>query len=73
MQINYKKQLHSLISATMCTFYSSKSDGIPEVLCIVQGLRNMGKNANVLCSDEFPKIFFMYKNYTPQRFAPKTL
>ncbi len=41
-------------------------------LCYV--LRGMGKNANVLCSDEFPKRYhFMYEGYEPQKFSPETI
>lgn len=36
-------------------------------------LRKMGKKANVLCSDEFPKRYgFMYESCEPQKFSPET-
>ncbi len=41
-------------------------------LCYI--LRKMGKNANVLCTDNFPaKYDYMYLNYTPQKFNPDTI
>ncbi len=41
-------------------------------LCRV--LREMGKNANVLCSDPFPKRYkYLYDWYEPGRFTPKTV
>lgn len=41
-------------------------------LCKV--LRAMGKKANVLCSDPFPKRYdFLYGDYEPQKFSPQTI
>ncbi len=41
-------------------------------LCFI--LRKMGKKANVLCSDEFPRRYdFMYESYLPQKFTPETI
>ncbi len=37
-------------------------------------LRKMGKKANVLCSDDFPKRYdFMYEGYEPEKFSPETI
>ncbi len=37
-------------------------------------LRKMGKKANVLCSDEFPKRYaFMYEGYEAEKFSPETI
>lgn len=41
-------------------------------LCYI--LRKMGKNANVMCSDEFPSRYdYMYEGYVPQKFSPDTI
>lgn len=41
-------------------------------LCSV--LRSMGKKANVLCSDPFPKRYdYLYKDYAPMKFTPAAI
>ncbi len=77
MQINYKEAaafLNKCSDVYILTHQSPDGDTFGSAFALCKVLRNMGKNANVLCSDEFPKRYsFMYENYTPQRFAPKTI
>lgn len=41
-------------------------------LCSV--LRSIGKKANVLCSDPFPKRYeYLFKDYSPMKFTPETI
>lgn len=55
------------------THQSPDGDTMGSGFGLCYALRQMGKNANVLCSDEFPKRYhFMYEGYEPQKFSPET-
>ncbi len=56
------------------THQSPDGDTMGSGFALCRVLRNMGKNANVLCSDEFPRKYgFMYEDYEPRKFAPETI
>lgn len=56
------------------THQSPDGDTMGSGFALCYALRGMGKNANVLCSDEFPKRYhFMYEGYEPQKFSPETI
>lgn len=77
MTIDYKEAAKYLLSNDnyiILTHQSPDGDtlGCGFGLCIA--LRKIGKKANVLCSDEFPKRYrFMFKDYSPQNFTPETV
>ena len=56
------------------THQSPDGDTMGSGFALCFALRKMGKNANVLCSDDFPKRYdFMYEGYEPKKFAPETI
>lgn len=77
MQINLKETAEFLKSRDkfyILTHQSPDGDTMGAGFGLCYALRSMGKSANVLCSDEFPKRYgFMYKDYGPQKFSPETI
>lgn len=56
------------------THQSPDGDTMGSGFGLCYALRQIGKKANVLCSDEFPKRYhFMYEGYEPQKFSPETI
>ncbi len=56
------------------THQSPDGDTMGSGFSLCYALRSIGKKANVLCSDEFPKRYhFMYEGYEPQKFSPETI
>lgn len=56
------------------THQSPDGDTIGSGFSLCYALRQIGKKANVLCSDEFPeRYYFMYDGYEPQKFSPETI
>ncbi len=56
------------------THHSPDGDTMGSGFGLCYALRQIGKKANVLCSDEFPKRYhFMYEGYEPQKFSPETI
>lgn len=77
MQINYKEAaafIKKCSDVYILTHQSPDGDTIGSAFALCKVLRSMGKRANVLCSDELPKRYsFMYKDYVPQHFTPRTI
>ena len=77
MQINLKETAEFLKSHDnyfILTHQSPDGDTMGSGFALCCALRGMGKNANVLCSDEFPQRYgFMYSDYEPQKFSPETI
>lgn len=77
MQLNYKETAEYIKSSDnifILTHQSPDGDTFGCAFALLTVLRKMGKKANVLCSDEFPKRYdFMYENYQPQEFEHKTI
>lgn len=77
MQMNLKEAAEYLKKCNdvlILTHQSPDGDTFGSAFALCRVLRSMGKNANVLCSDEFPKRYdFMYKDYVPQKFSPQTI
>lgn len=56
------------------THQSPDGDTMGSGFALCYALRQIGKKANVLCSDDFPKRYhFMYEGYEPQKFSPETI
>lgn len=56
------------------THQSPDGDTMGSGFGLCYALREAGKKANVLCSDDFPKRYgFMYDGYEPQKFTPETI
>lgn len=56
------------------THKNPDGDTLGSGFALCYALRNMGKNANVLNSDNFPARYdFLYSNYQPQTFNTKTI
>lgn len=56
------------------THKNPDGDTLGSGFALCYALRNMGKNANVLNSDNLPVRYeFLYSNYQPQDFEPKTV
>ena len=56
------------------THKNPDGDTLGSGFALCYALRNMGKNANVLNSDNFPARYdFLYSNYQPQDFEPQTV
>lgn len=54
------------------THVNPDGDAMGSGFALCNVLRSMGKMANVLCSDPFPKRYsFLYENYEPMKFTPK--
>ena len=77
MQINYNDAalfLKSNDNYLILTHASPDGDTVGSGYGLCYALRSIGKNANVLCSDEFPKRYdYLYKSYSPQKFSPETI
>lgn len=55
------------------THQNPDGDTIGSGFGLCHALRKMGKRANVLCSDEFPRRYgFMYGGCEPEKFSPET-
>ncbi|MBQ5332636.1 MAG: bifunctional oligoribonuclease/PAP phosphatase NrnA [Oscillospiraceae bacterium] len=56
------------------THMSPDGDAMGSGFGLCFALRAMGKKANVLCSDPFPKRYgFLYGDYAPMKFTPQTI
>lgn len=56
------------------THQSPDGDTIGSGFGLCFALRKLGKKANVLCSDDFPKRYdFMMEGYEPEKFTPETI
>ncbi len=56
------------------THISPDGDAMGSGFALCNVLRAMGKKANVLCSDPFPKRYSrLYENYEPMKFTPTTI
>ena len=77
MHINLKETaefLNTHDNYYILTHQSPDGDTTGAGFALCYALRGIGKNANVLCSDEFPKRYrFMYESYEPQKFSPDTI
>ena len=77
MQINLKETaefLNTHDNYYILTHQSPDGDTMGSGFALCYALRSTGKNANVLCSDEFPQRYgFMYSDYEPQKFSPETI
>ena len=77
MQINLKETAEFLKEHDnyyILIHQSPDGDAVGSGFSLCRILRNMGKNANVLCSDEFPKKYgFMFKDYELRKFSPETI
>ncbi|MBP1561368.1 MAG: bifunctional oligoribonuclease/PAP phosphatase NrnA [Oscillospiraceae bacterium] len=77
MQINLKETADFLKAHDnfyILTHQSPDGDTMGSGFGLCCALRKIGKKANVLCSDNFPKRYhFMYEGYVPQKFAPETI
>lgn len=77
MQINYTEAAEFLKNNDnyyILTHASPDGDTVGSGYGLCYALRNMGKQANVLCSDEFPKRYdYLYAPYKPQKFTPQTI
>lgn len=77
MQINLKDTadfLRSHDNYYILTHQSPDGDAMGSGFGLCYALRKLGKKANVLCSDEFPKrYYFLHGGYEPQKFSPETL
>lgn len=77
MRINLKEAAEFLKehdNYNILTHQSPDGDTMGAGFGLCHALREMGKNANVLCSDEFPKRYgFMFRDYEPQKFSPQTV
>ncbi len=77
MRINLKETAEFLETHDnyyILTHINPDGDTMGAGFALCYALRSKGKNANVLCSDEFPKRYgFMYENYEPQKFSPDTV
>ena len=77
MQINLKETaefLNTHDNYYILTHQSPDGDTMGSGFALCYALRSAGKNANVLCSDEFPQRYgFMYSDYEPQKFSPETI
>lgn len=77
MQINLKETaefLNTHDNYYVLTHQSPDGDTMGAGFALCYALRSLGKNANVLCSDEFPKrYYYMYADYEPQKFSPETI
>ena len=77
MHINLKETAEFLKSHDnfyILTHQSPDGDTMGSGFGLCYALRKIGKKANVLCSDEFPKRYhFMYAGYEPQKFSPETI
>ncbi len=74
MQIDYKETAEFLLkndNYVILTHQSPDGDTMGSGFGLCMALRKMGKKANVLCSDEFPKRYdFMHNDYEIQKFTP---
>lgn len=53
---------------------SPDGDAMGSGFGLCNALRMMGKHANVLCSDPFPKKYeYIYKDYKPMKFSPQAI
>ena len=77
MQINLKDTAEFLKTHDnyfILTHQNPDGDTMGSGFALCYALRGIGKNANVLCSDEFPRRYgFMYSDYEPQKFSPETI
>ena len=77
MQINLKETAEFLKTHDnyyILTHQNPDGDTMGSGFALCYALRKIGKNANVLCSDEFPQKYrFMYSDYEPQKFSPDTI
>lgn len=77
MQINLKEAAKFLMTHDnyyILTHQSPDGDTMGSGFALCYALRSIGKSANVLCSDEFPRKYkFMYEDYEPQKFSPDTI
>lgn len=77
MNISVKETAEFLVSRDnyyILTHQSPDGDTMGSGFALCYALRQMGKKANVLCSDEFPKRYhFMHEGYEPQKFSPETI
>lgn len=77
MHINLKETAEFLKSHDnfyILTHQSPDGDTMGSGFGLCYALRKIGKKANVLCSDEFPKRYhFMYAGYEPMKFSPETI
>lgn len=56
------------------THMNPDGDAMGSGFGLCHSLRAMGKKANVLCSDPFPKRYgFLYEGYEPMKFTPQTI
>lgn len=77
MQMNLKETAEFLKTHDnfyILTHMNPDGDTIGAGFALCYALRGAGKNANVLCSDEFPERYgFLYRDYEPQKFSPDTV
>lgn len=77
MQINLKETADFLKTHDnyyILTHQSPDGDTMGSGFGLCYALRKIGKKANVICSDEFPKrYYFMHDCYEPQKFSPETI
>lgn len=77
MQINLKETADFLKAHDnyyILTHQSPDGDTMGSGFGLCYALRKIGKKANVICSDEFPKrYYFMHDIYEPQKFSPETI
>lgn len=77
MQISYNETAEFLRNNDnfyILTHASPDGDTVGSGFGLCYMLRKIGKKANVLCSDDFPKRYdFMYKEYAPMKFSPDTI
>ena len=56
------------------THVNPDGDAMGSGFGLCRALRAVGKKANVLCSDPFPKRYsYLYNGYEPQKFVPQTI
>lgn len=77
MKVNLKETADFLSGRDnyyILTHQSPDGDTIGSGFGLCFALRKIGKKANVLCSDDFPKRYvFIHGEYEPQKFSPETI
>lgn len=77
MRIDYKEAAQFIVecdNVLILTHASPDGDTLGSGFALCRALRNAGKKANVLCSDDFPERYaFMYKDCGPMDFEPQTV
>lgn len=75
MDLNYEKTgdvLRQCRDVLILCHQNPDGDTLGSGFALMNMLRSMGKNANVVCQDGFPDRYdFLYEGYEPQKFEPK--